>query len=234
MERAARGARPAGRPVIFYWFIKAVAWPLVRGLFRFRRESIHLVPRRGACIVVANHTSYLDAICLGSAAPRRLHFLINAEIYAMLRLRWFYYMMGSIPLRSGRADTGALRRALHTLKAGGGVAIFPEGQRMQSGQVGEAKVGVAFLAARSGAPVVPAAIIGAHKAMPVGASVPVPYPIRVVFGTPLLFASTKAKPTRGELEAFADRVMRAISDLGAPSRGESGREELGAAEEGKA
>lgn len=200
----------------FYWLIKATAWPLVRLLFSFTREGLSLIPRAGACIVVANHTSYLDAICLGSACPRRLRFLINSEIYTMLRLRWFYYMMGSIPLRTDGADTGALRTALHTLRAGGGVGIFPEGQRMPDGSVGEGKMGVAFLASRSGAPVVPAAIIGAHKAMPVGSSFPRLLPIRVIFGEPLSFPAGQEKPGKQELESFANEVMRSIARLGAP------------------
>lgn len=200
----------------FYWLIKGLAWPVVRLLFRFRRIDKERVPLDGPCIVVANHTSYLDAICLGSASRRRLRFLINAEIYDLLRLRWFYYMMGSIPLRTDGADTGALRTALHTLRAGGGVGIFPEGQRMPDGSMGEGKVGVAFLASRSGAPVIPAAIIGAHKAMPVGAALPRLHPIRVAFGEPLRFPGGTRKPRREELEAFADRVMAAISGLGAP------------------
>jgi 1-acyl-sn-glycerol-3-phosphate acyltransferase len=178
------------------------------------------VPASGACIVVANHTSYLDAIILGSACPRRLRFMINAEIYRLLRLRWFYYMMGSIPLRAERGDTGALRTALHTLKQGVGVGIFPEGQRMHDGTVGEGKVGVAFIAARSGAPVIPAAIIGAHRAMPVGASLPRLFPIRVVFGEPIRFVARGRKAGREELDAFADRVMQAITELGAPTAAE--------------
>ena len=204
----------------FYWLVKATAWPIVRLLFRFRRSGIHHVPASGSCIVVANHTSYLDAICLGSACPRLLRFLINAEIYGLLRLRWFYYMMRAIPVRTNGGDTAALRVALHTLKRGGGVGIFPEGQRMQDGTVGEGKVGVAFLAARSGAPVVPAAIIGAHRAMPVGSSFPRPLPIRVAFGQPMRFEATARKPGKEELEAFAERVMRAIADLGAPTAAE--------------
>ncbi len=219
---------------MFYWTIKLIAWPIVRLWFRFRREAAGRVPPRGACIVVANHTSYLDAICLGSASPRKLRFLINYEIYVLLRLRWFYYMMGAIPLRSGAADTSALRRALHVLKDGGALAIFPEGQRMHDGRVGEAKVGVAFLAARSGAPVVPAAIIGAHRAMPVGTLIPRPLRIRVVFGEPMVFATGARRPPRQELEAFAETVMREIARLGAQPREAGGGSEIGAAEEGKA
>lgn len=201
---------------MFYWLIKAIAWPVVRVYFRFRSLLTGRVPRRGPCIVVANHTSYLDAICLGSACPRKLRFLINHEIYAMLRLRWFYYMMDAIPLRSGSADTSALRRALHVLKDGGAVAIFPEGQRMQDGRVGEGKLGVAFLAARSGAPVIPAAIVGAHAAMPVGATVPRPFRIHVVFGDPMILDVRSRRPAREDLEDFADGVMKAIAALGAP------------------
>jgi 1-acyl-sn-glycerol-3-phosphate acyltransferase len=219
---------------MFYWFIKMLAWPLVRLFFRFRRLEQQNVPLTGPCIVVANHTSYLDAICLGSASPRRLNFLINAEIYAMVRLRWFYHLMGSIPLPVETSPAGALRRALHTLRRGGGVAIFPEGERMEDGQVGEGKVGVAFLASRTGAPVIPAAIIGAHKAMPVGALLPRPLPIRVVFGRPLVFESLSLKPTREEMDDFADRVMQAIADLGAPSSQEAGPAGLGTAKEERA
>jgi len=219
---------------VFYWLIKATAWPLVRILFRFRREGLERVPRRGPCIVVANHTSYLDAICLGSASPRKMRFLINHEIYRMRRLRWFYYMMEAIPLRSGATDTSALRRALHVLRDMGAVAIFPEGQRMQDGRVGEGKVGVAFLAARSGAPVVPAAIIGAHRAMPVGATLPNLSPIRVVFGEPLRFASSSRRPAREELESFAETVMKAIAQLGAPPGARLDGSGFGAPEEGSA
>ena len=105
---------------------------------------------------------------------------------------------------------------------------------MQDGRVGEGKVGVAFLASRSGAPVIPAAIVGAHKAMPVGAAWPRFCPIHVVFGSPLVFESGRRKPSREELDRFADRVMRAITDLGASSGEEADGAGLDAAEEGSA
>jgi len=207
---------------IFYWFVKALAWPTVRVYLRFRRHGIDGVPARGACIVVANHASYLDAICLGSACPRRLRFLISHDIYSLLRLRWFYFMMGAIPLRTAGSDTRALRAALEVLKAGGAVGIFPEGQRMKDGALGEGKLGVAFLASRSGAPVVPAAIVGAHKAMPVGAAIPRPHRVRVFFGRPIPFRSGGERARKEELMDFANTLMATIASMveaaGGPKR----------------
>jgi 1-acyl-sn-glycerol-3-phosphate acyltransferase len=199
---------------LFYWTIKTIAWPVTRAYVRLRVAGTPHVPREGACIVVANHASYADAVVLGSACPRRIVFLITSPIYNMRRLRWFYYMMGAIPVAPDTPDPRALKAALRTLRRGGVVGIFPEGQRMENGQLGSGKRGVALLASRSGAPVVPAAIVGAHRAMPVGAVFPRPYPIRVIFGEPMRFpAEDGARATRGQFDAFATQVMRSIAGL---------------------
>jgi len=197
----------------FYWFVKGLAWPVIRMYFRFRRYGKTKVPSAGACIVVANHASYLDAICLGSASPRRLRFLISRDIYGLLRLRWFYFMMGAIPLRTEGADTRALRTALDVLKSGGAVGIFPEGQRMKDGSIGEGKMGFAFLASRSGAPVIPAAIVGAHHAMAVGTIIPRPRRVRVFFGDPIPFRPGGERARKEELMDFANHVMARVAGM---------------------
>jgi 1-acyl-sn-glycerol-3-phosphate acyltransferase len=216
----------------FYWLIKGLAWPIVRTYLRLRRCGEGRIPRKSSCIVVANHTSYLDAAVLGAACPRPLRFLISAEIYGMLRLTWFYYMMSTIPVRTDQSDMRAMRRALHALRVGDAIGIFPEGQRMADGQLGEGKLGVAFLAWRSGAPVIPTAIVGAHAAMPVGTTIPRPLPVQVRFGEALRFQETGGRPDKAELSRFADEVMQAISALGAPDSGKSSSEEVEAVEGG--
>ncbi|MGH9867546.1 MAG: lysophospholipid acyltransferase family protein [Candidatus Polarisedimenticolia bacterium] len=204
----------------FYWTIKGLAWPVTRTYSRLRVRGLEHVPRRGACIIVANHTSYADAVVLGSACPRRISFLITAPIYRLNRLRWFYYMMGAISVSPDAADPGALKAALRTLREGRVVGIFPEGQRMGDARLGSGKAGVSLLASRGKVPVIPAAIIGAHEAMPIGSVVPRPRPIRVVFGRPLEFPATDGnRPSREQLNAFANQVMRAIAAL-MPGNGE--------------
>ena len=198
---------------MFYWLIKALAWPVVTIYLRFRRYGRKHVPAKGPCIVVANHVSYLDPTVLGSACPRKLRFLIGRHIYGPLQMRWFYYMMDTIPVSTGSPDLAALRRAMEALRAGCAIGVFPEGARMPDGRIGEGKVGAAFLAARSGAPVVPAAIVGTHRAMPVGARFPLPLPVKVFFGEPILFPEEIDKPRKEDLDAFADRVMKMIASL---------------------
>lgn len=226
--RAGAGPRRLAGPIriAFYWTIKTVAWPLTRIWVRLRVSGTGKIPRTGPGIVVANHTSFADATVLGSACTRRLTFLITKPVYLVWPMRYFYYMMGAVPVAPDVSDPGALKAALKTLHRGDMIGIFPEGQRMPNGSLGEGKAGVASLAARSGAPVIPAAIIGAHRAMPIGTFIPRPYPIRVVFGEPFTFpASNGARPGRESLDRFADEVMRRIRDL------MPGEHEAGAGEE---
>jgi 1-acyl-sn-glycerol-3-phosphate acyltransferase len=214
VDRRGVAALQAWSRIAFYWTIKTVAWPVTRIYTRMRVLGGGNVPKRGTCIVVANHTSYADAVLLGSACPRRLSFMITRPIYRMKRLRWFYYMMGSIPVGADVADPAALKQAIRLLNGRDALAIFPEGQRMADGTPGAGKEGVALLAARTGAPVIPAAIIGAHGVMPVGAAFPRPRPVRVVFGPPLRFPAFEGRrPTRDQMREFAGQVMQAIRDL---------------------
>ena len=200
--------------VAFYWGVRTLAWPVTRLYVRMKVTGVEHVPSSGCCIVVANHTSYADAVVLGSACPRRLEFLITDPIYRLLRLRWFYYMMGAIPVAPESADPGALKRALRVLGRGGAIGIFPEGQRVTDVEIGSGRGGVGLLAARTGAVVVPAAIVGARRVMPVGAIFPRPYRIHVVFGEPLHFPAWEGKrPPREVVRRFSESVMESVAGL---------------------
>lgn len=199
---------------VFYWVIKTIAWPVTRIYVRLGVEGLQHVPATGPVMVVANHVSFVDPIVLGSAFPRRIIFMITRPIYALRRLTWFYCLMGTIPVTPDLPDPGAMKAALRVLHGGGIVGIFPEGQRMPDGNLGEGKSGAALLAARTGVPVVPAAIVGAHEVMPVGAMLPRPRKVRVVFGEPIRFPDVGARrPTRDQLDTFAEQIMKSISGL---------------------
>ncbi|HEY3174372.1 MAG TPA: lysophospholipid acyltransferase family protein [Candidatus Polarisedimenticolia bacterium] len=203
--------------VAFYWTIKTIAWPVTRAYVRLRVIGGGNVPATGPCLLVANHVSFVDPVVLGSAFPRRIIFMITRPIYRLRRLTWFYYMMDTIPVAFDVPDPGAMKAALRALRAGRVVGIFPEGQRMPDGNLGQGKSGAAMIAARSGAPVIPAAIIGAHGVMPVGSAFPRPRQVRVVFGEPFRFLPYEGRrPPREQMDAFADRIMQSIADLMTP------------------
>lgn len=197
---------------MFYWFVKGVFYPFVRLYLDLTRDGLQHLPRRGGAIVVSNHVSYMDAILLGSASPRPIQFIVLQWMYDLLLLRWFYWGMGTIPVRAG-TDARGIRRALRVLRDGRLVGVFPEGTRSPDGQVGDAQPGVALLAALSGVPVVPVFIAGARESMGVGSGFPRPARIHVRFGPALAFPQGRSARDRQALGEFARRVAQAIRDL---------------------
>lgn len=118
------------------------------------------LPRSGPVIVAANHTGIIDGPLLHGALPRGSHFIIKEEAFSGV-IGFLMRGAGQIPVdrKSGRA---ALVTALKLLEEERLVGVFPEGTRGR-GDVSDAKAGVAWLAVRSGAPVVPVAILGTRR-----------------------------------------------------------------------
>ncbi|HEU5323301.1 MAG TPA: lysophospholipid acyltransferase family protein [Methylomirabilota bacterium] len=197
----ARWLRPPVRAVLERWFALAV-------------EGAEHVPAAGPYIVAANHHNYLDGVVLGVTLPHPIGFLVMPRVWRATPLHpRLHRHIGSIPLRLARPDVGALRRALHVLAAGGVIGIFPEGPFSVSGRLERGLPGVALLALRSGAPVVPAGIRGTYEAL-VGrrAHVPRRHPLAIRFGPPRRFPAAGAAG-RAEREHVTRRVMDDIAAL---------------------
>jgi 1-acyl-sn-glycerol-3-phosphate acyltransferase len=126
---------------------------------------------------------------------------------------FFHDRIGSIPISLERADVSGLRRALGVLRAGRVVGIFPEGPFSARGRLERGLPGVALLALRSGAPVVPAGIQGTYEAL-VGRRCYIPrrQPVRVRFGPPRRFVAEPdhRRLTRAEV---TQRIMQDIAGL---------------------
>lgn len=183
--------------------------------FRLARTDVDRVPGEGAALLAANHVSFLDPAMVGSTSPRKVYFLMTADIFRRSGLRWFFRWMDAIPVdRAGRPTRDAIRAALRRLAAGDLVGIFPEGARVDGAQLGEGLAGVALLARRSGAPVVPVGITGTDRAMPRGTAIPRPASVRVRYGTPFRHAEVTAGLAGREAdEAFVRRLMESIDAL---------------------
>jgi 1-acyl-sn-glycerol-3-phosphate acyltransferase len=198
---------------MFYWFVKAVFHPFVALYLGLTRDGLQYLPRRGPAIVICNHASYMDPILLGSATPRAIHFIVLQWMYDLLLLRWFYWGMGTIPVRGEGQDSKGVKRAIRALARGRVVGIFPEGTRSADGRLLDARPGAAMIAALSGAPVVPAYIDGARHALPVGGRFPSPARVHVRFGPPLRFERRRGRAGREALLDFTEKMLEAIRRL---------------------
>ena len=198
---------------MFYWVVKMIAWPLRVVYFRGEIQGLENFPRSGPAILIANHVSFLDAGLLGSLLPRKVHFMVLSKHYHLRRIHWFYWGMDTIPVQIGRPDHGSIRRALKLLGQGKVLGIFPEGKRSPDGRLRDPLPGAAMIAAKSGVPIVPAAICGAYEAFPMGSVWPTPSKIRVRIGRPFKSGAAGQRPGREELRELSERMMREIGAL---------------------
>jgi 1-acyl-sn-glycerol-3-phosphate acyltransferase len=187
--------------------------PVARVWFRPVVEGRDHVPRTGPVILAANHLSVLDSMVIPLLAPRPVSFLAKAEYFRPGRVsRPLFTALAAVPVDRGgyRAAQRSLELALDVLAAGRAFGIHPEGSRSRDGRLYRGRTGVAWLALKSGAPVVPVAVLGTDRVQPVGTLVPRPGRIIVRFGAPMRFPSGAGSAVR---RAVTDEIMDAIQKL---------------------
>lgn len=173
----------AGRAVytIARVIIRLVLFPMFRLV---ARGSEHL-DIDGPIIVAPVHRSNLDAPLLAGLTRHRLKALAKHSLFSPAPVGWFMSALGGFPVERGAADREALRWAQELLDQGEAVIVFPEGTRQSGNQVTEVFDGAAFLATRTGAPIVPIGIAGTERAMPPGAKLPRRSKVAIVVGEPM-------------------------------------------------
>ncbi|MEU9444920.1 lysophospholipid acyltransferase family protein [Streptomyces sp. NPDC048304] len=156
----------------------------MHGLFRPRVLGAWKVPATGPVIFAVNHSHNIDGPMVMGVAPRPTHFLIKKEAFVG-PLDPFLTGIGQLKVDRSSADRAAISQALGVLENGGVLGIFPEGTRGE-GDFASLRAGLAYFAVRSGAPIVPIAVLGSAerpgrliKALP-----PLRSRIDVVFGDP--------------------------------------------------
>jgi 1-acyl-sn-glycerol-3-phosphate acyltransferase len=121
---------------------------------------------------------------------------------------WVIKRLNAFPVQRGAADRVAIRKALLLLEQQELLGIFPEGTRSKTGVLGDPEPGVALIAAKAGAPIVPAAIFGTNQFGKCGFRLP---KFAVVFGSPIY--PEPGKTDRESLEILSQSMMKAIANL---------------------
>ncbi|MFB4295531.1 lysophospholipid acyltransferase family protein [Actinomadura sp. NTSP31] len=198
-----------------------VLGPAMRVAFLPQVSGLRNVPRTGPVILAANHLAFIDSFVLPLIVPRRVHFLGKNEYFTGTGAKGqatatFFRGVGAIAVdrAGGRAAFDALDTCAAVLERGDVFAIHPEGTRSPDGRLYRGRTGVARLAMRTGAPVVPVAIRGTDKVQPRGRVVPKPGRIGVRIGPPMRFAGRDEGMPRGKVaRQVTDEIMEAIQGL---------------------
>jgi 1-acyl-sn-glycerol-3-phosphate acyltransferase len=185
---------------------------IARTFFALSVEGEEHVPKSGPVILAPNHVRYLDPVVVGVAISRRVHFMAKKELFRNPLVGWFLHGLQAFPVTRERVDPSTLKRTLSLLAAGQVVLMFPEGTRGDGRTLGPARLGIAVVAAHSGAAAVPVFHWGAERALPRGSRRVRRAPLRGRFGPPRRLAA--GRRSDGEaVEAFARELMEAIAAL---------------------
>lgn len=192
---------------VAYWLF----WPLFKALYRIRFIGRDNLPASGPVLLVSNHASYLDPICLGLASRRPIHFMAKEELFNYPIFKRLLPRLYAFAVRRGQSDRQALKTALERLKNGKVVGMFPQGTRVRDAELGLGQQGAALLAIKSGATVVPAAIIGTDKVMLAGSRRPRFPRLTVAFGRPFHVESNDNR--KWAMSRATHEIMKAIEAL---------------------
>ncbi len=196
---AVTSSMPAGRPerpvergevadtrfTPIYQFLRVLVRGLNRILFRTTVDGAEQVPMTGPVIIAPVHRSFIDFFVASEVTRRKLHYMAKDSLWNNKLLARILPAVGAFPVHREAADRESLRRAQQVLEAGEVLILFPEGERRSGPVVEDLHDGVAFLAARTGATVVPVGIGGSASVMPKGTRLPRPRHIHVIVGRPI-------------------------------------------------
>ena len=170
-----------------------LSYALVRGLIklvatllgRVQVVGAEKIPATGAFVLAPVHRSNVDFALTSVVTRRPMRYMGKDSIWKSRLLGRFVTMLGAFPVHRGTADRDALRACTEIVAGGSPLVMFPEGTRMSGPLVHELFDGTAYVAAKTGVPIVPMGIGGSEAMMPKGAKLPKPTKLVLVIGDPI-------------------------------------------------
>lgn len=200
----------------FQRFARAVLGALLNALLDWEIIGLENMPADGPLIVIMNHIHFLDPILVSVGLPRDIAIMskvenLRAPVLGPLA-RWY----GSFPVHRGQLDLSAMRSSLQALERGYALLLAPEGTRSKSKRLQPGQDGTAFVATRSGAPLLPVGLYGNENFLS-NLKRFRRTPCTMVIGKPFVFELNGHRPRREALSAMTREAMYQIADLLPPS-----------------
>ncbi len=197
---------------------------LMYGLWKPRVLGAWKVPATGPVILAVNHSHNIDGPMVIGVAPRASHFLVKKEAWVG-PLDPAMRALGQVKVDRSTADRTAITQALSVLERGGVLGIFPEGSRGE-GDFAALRSGLAYFAVRSGAQVVPVAVLGStdRRGRLIKGLPPLRSRVDVVFGDPFEAGDGTGRRTRAALDEATVRIQKQLTAHLENARRLTGRE----------
>lgn len=197
----------------FYRFVRFVGHVFFRLYNRCVITGNEHVPAKSPYLVVANHSSILDGIILGSSLPHPTHIMVKKEAFDNPMTGWFLRKALAFPVDRAKPDPTTIKTALRVLADGHVLGIFPEGTRNLRGLIRPFKSGAIKFAIRQKVPILPAFIANNHLLNPNGVMIPRPVGLKVGFGEPVdVPGLLQAGRTEQEIQDLAYERVCAIGE----------------------
>lgn len=207
---------------MFFWILKWIfPGPLVRLIWRPWIRGAEHVPTTGPAIIVSNHVSFVDSIFLPLMFKRHVTFLAKSEYFTGKGvkgafMRFFFSATGQLPIdrSGGKASEAALNTGLEVLSEGKLLGIYPEGTRSPDSKMYRGRTGVARMVLEAHVPIIPVAMIGTEKVMPLGTKMPRVHRVGIIVGEPLDFSRFEGlESDRFILRSITDEIMYELQRL---------------------
>ncbi len=174
------------------------------------------IPDDGPLIFAPTHMSNFDPPACACCQPRCLTFMAKRELFKVPVIGPIIRSVGAFPVRRGENDSEAIRLAIRLLEEGRAVLVFPEGTRGDGTHMGPISSGLAMLAKRTNARILPIAMIGSHITLPKGRSWPRRHRIDIVFGDSFTFDEVAGEGNeRLKRVRFVNELAKRLADLSA-------------------
>lgn len=193
-----------------YRVISGLIAGLSKLMFRPKVSGAQNIPLSGPVLITPIHRSNVDFAFTLFISPRKVFFMAKDSLFKVPLMGTLLRHLGAFPVHRGSADRESMKLFEEVLRRGHALVMFPEGTRKDGPSVGPLHDGAMFVAARTGAMVVPVGIGGSDKAMPQGAKLPRPTKVRIVVGEPISPPVSDGRVSRSAISAKSEELREKL------------------------
>ena len=201
------------RRTFTYRLCAGIVSGLSKMLFRPTVTGAENIPLEGPVIIAPIHRSNVDFALTLFISKRKVFFMAKDSLFRVPLLGPLITHLGAFPIHRGSADRESMAHSEAVLRQGHALVLFPEGTRKEGLSVAPLHDGAMFVAARTGAKIVPVGIGGSDRAMPKGAKLPRPSKIRIVVGRAIDPPSSEGRVSRSALTAKSEELREALEKV---------------------